>query len=564
MNTIQPIKTLGLACCLSLALTACSDFLSILPPNEIVLENYWTEEADVENAVIGCYAALQSADCIGKMATWGEIRSDNVVPGMSTPDMETQILKGNILPSHSYSNWTSFYQVINRCNTVLYYAPLVNQKDPNYTASELKATVAEMTALRNLCYFYLIRTFKDVPFVNQPSIDDNQDYRIPPSSFDSVLTVIIDELELVKDDAVRQYANITSNTARVTRYSIYALLADMYLWKQDYGNCVRCCDLVIDHKIKRYEEEKNTTATKVKLYGKYPLISQQVSGNSTGNAYTEIFGAGHSFESLLELDFEENVSISNSFISSFYGSNSTRVGYLSAAEFLFKDASSGSNSLFKRTDGRYLESMEENNGVYAIDKYTRLNVTYDVSPGTSGNPSVSASRRSTAYANWIIYRLTDIMLMKAEAEVQLAGNVNPNAISPEQRAHYRTAFSLVSAVYNRANNIVGARTDTLIFNNFANNRITMEDLVLKERQRELLFEGKRWYDLVRLARREGNNNRLVNYAVNKYVDNQSAMRKKLNAPMALYFPYSESELKVNTYLKQNPAYETGSTTNITD
>jgi len=564
MNRIQPIKNLSLACCLGLALTACSDFLSILPPNEIVLENYWTEEADVENAVIGCYAALQSSECIGKMAAWGEIRSDNIVPGMSTPEMETQILKGNILPSHSYSNWTSFYQVINRCNTVLYYAPLVNQKDPNYTPSELKATIAEVTALRDLCYFYLIRTFKDVPFVNLPSIDDNQEYRIQPSSFDSVLTVMIDELELVKDDAVRQYANITSNTARVTRYSIYALLADMYLWKQDYDNCVRCCDLVIDHKIKRYEEEKNTTATKVRLYGKYPLISQQVSGNSTGNAYTEIFGIGHSFESLLELDFEENVSTSNSFISSYYGSNSTTVGYLSAAEFLFKDASSSSNALFKRTDGRYLESMEENNGVYAIDKYTRLNVTYDVSPGTSGTPNVSTSRRSTPYANWIIYRLTDVMLMKAEAEVQLAGNVDPNAITPEQKAHYRNAFSLVSAVYNRANNIVGGRTDTLVFNNFANNRITMEDLVLKERQRELLFEGKRWFDLVRLARREGNNNRLVNYAVNKYVDNQSAMRKKLNAPMALYFPYGESELKVNPNLKQNPAYETGSTTNITD
>lgn len=563
MNRLQPYKTLGLACCIGLTLAGCSDFLSILPPNEIVLENYWTAEADVENAVIGCYAALQSSDCIGKMAAWGEIRSDNIVPGMSTPDMETQVLKGNLLPSHSYSNWTPFYQVINRCNTVLYYAPMVNQEDPNYTPSELKATVAEVTALRNLCYFYLIRTFKDVPFVNQPSIDDNQNYRVPVSSFDSILTVIIDELELVKDDAVRQYANVTSNTARITRYSIYALLADMYLWKQDYANCVNYCDLVIDHKTKRYNEEKNTTASKVKLFGAYPLISEQIGGNTTGYAYNEIFGTGHSFESLFELDFEENVSISNSFISSYYGSNSTSVGYLSAAEFLFKDASSG-NSMFKRTDCRYLESMEESNGVYAIDKYTRLTVAFDNSPGTSGTTYVNASRRSTSYANWIIYRLTDVMLMKAEAEVQLAGVVDPNAITPEQRAHYRTAFSLVSSVYNRANNIQGSRTDTLVFNNFANNRITMEDLVLKERQRELLFEGKRWYDLVRLARREGNNNRLINYAVTKYIDNQSAMRKKMNAPLALYFPYSESELKVNPYLKQNPAYETGSTTNITD
>ena len=29
----------------------------------------------------------------------------------------------------------------------------------------------------------------------------------------------------------------------------------------------------------------------------------------------------------------------------------------------------------------------------------------------------------------------------------------------------------------------------------------MEKLVYKERQRELMFEGKRWYDLVRISRR---------------------------------------------------------------
>ena len=30
-----------------------------------------------------------------------------------------------------------------------------------------------------LCYFYLIRTFRDVPYVTEPSIDDNQNYVVP-------------------------------------------------------------------------------------------------------------------------------------------------------------------------------------------------------------------------------------------------------------------------------------------------------------------------------------------------------------------------------------------------
>ena len=32
--------------------TACDDFLSIVPLNDIVLENYWTEEADVNSVLL--------------------------------------------------------------------------------------------------------------------------------------------------------------------------------------------------------------------------------------------------------------------------------------------------------------------------------------------------------------------------------------------------------------------------------------------------------------------------------------------------------------------------------
>jgi len=557
---MKNLKKIGLACCIGLTLASCSDFLSILPLNDIVLENYWTEKADVDNAVTGCYAALVSSDCITRMAIWGELRSDNIVPGMSTPETETQMLKGNILPTNAYTNWTAFYQVINRCNTVMYYAPKVQTIDPNYTVSELKANLAEVTALRDLCYFYLIRTFSDVPFVTEPSIDDNQNYIVKATSFDEILTSCITDLETVKEDAVNKYAVETANTGRITRNGIYSILADMYLWKQDYDNSIKYCDKVIDNKIKSYATEKNNPKTKLKLYGKFPLINELVTGSISGNAYGEIFGTGHSFESLFELDFQENQGATNSFVPSFYGSSSNVIGYLSPAEYLIKNISNNTNELFKNTDCRYLESMEDVNGVYAIDKYARLSVTFN----TAVTNSLDDSRRSTNYANWIIYRLTDVMLMKAEAEVEKAGEVTLNAITPEQKAHYQTAFSLVSAVYNRANNITTGRTDTLVFNTYSASRNSMEDLVLKERQRELLFEGKRWFDLVRLARRDGNNTRLITYAIKKYTENQSALRKKMNSPFSNYFPYSKDELNANPLLKQNPAYNTETTSTITE
>jgi len=555
---MKNVKTIGLACFLGLGLASCSDFLNILPPNDVVLENYWTEKADVESAVIGCYTALEKPDCITRMALWGELRSDNIIQGKATPESESQILKGNILPASDLTTWTCFYQVINRCNTVLYYAPKVQEIDPNYTESQLKATIAEVTTIRDLCYFYLIRTFRDVPFVTKPSIDDNQEYMIPAASFDSVLTCLVQDLELVKDDAVNRYAVDYQNTGRITRTCIHALLADMYLWKQDYSNSIKYCDLVIDSKKKLYEEQKNLTQSDIKLFSTYPLITEQISGSWVGNAYNEIFGAGHSFESIFELSFTENQNVKNSFVTKYYGSSSD-LGFLSASEFLFDGVLTNLNTLFKKTDCRYLEAMEDADGVYAIDKYCRLYVEYNTTVAT---PVVDDSRRSSEYANWIIYRLTDIMLMKAECEVARAGNVTPDSINSEQSQEYHTAFSLISAVYNRANNFTATSRDTLVFANYALTRTKMEDLVLKERQRELLFEGKRWFDLVRLARRDGNNSRLINYDIIKYSDNKNAIRLKMASPNTLYFPYNENELKVNKFLHQNPAYNTATSTSI--
>ena len=88
-------------------------------------------------------------------------------------------------------------------------------------------------------------------------------------------------------------------------------------------------------------------------------------------------------------------------------------------------------------------------------------------------------------ANWIVYRLADVMLMKAEAMVQADKD-------------WDEAFKLVNDIYLRASET----KEPLVADNYSN-KVDREELVLRERQRELMFEGKRWFDLVRLARRGG-------------------------------------------------------------
>lgn len=553
-------KVLGSISALMLALTftACEDFLSITPTNDIVLEKYWTEEADVNSVVNSCYAQLENPDCISRMIVWGELRSDNMINGSGASNDILQILKENLLETNSYTKWDCFYQCINRCNTVLYYAPGVNEIDPNFTDSELRATLAEVTVLRALCYFYLIRAYRDVPYVTQPSIDDNIDFMVPATKFEEILDNLISDVEAVKENAVRSYGEKNvNNTTRITRWAAYALLADLYLWKGNYQACIENCNKVIDHMKDIYEDEleDNPSDMTLELYGEYPLISECPSGSTNaGNTYSEIFGKGNSLESIFELNFLDRQSVKNSSVANFYGGVSNTAGQISAPSFLLNEAINGNNPYFKKTDCRFLENMREESSKVYISKYVYEDMSFRIST-TGTAPSVSRSSRDENIANWIIYRFSDVLLMKAEAEVELAGDIVPtDTISEEQTKHYRSAFSCVSAIWKRANNKRISTTDTLIYGDYAGSRLTMENLIFDERQREFMFEGKRWFDFVRMCRRDGDNNRMIQKVLPKFEENSSQIRIKLSSEDALFFPYNRQELKINTMLHQNPAY----------
>ena len=159
-NIKHNLAVLAMGCGVAFTTAGCNDFLDVLPMNDVVLENYWTKESDVTSVLMGCYESLQSGDCVTRMGLWGEVRSDNIRMGNSSAQDLEQMLKENILPTNGYCNWTAFYQTINRCNILMYYAPKVQELDPNYTQSEMKANIAEATFIRSLCYFYLIRTFR--------------------------------------------------------------------------------------------------------------------------------------------------------------------------------------------------------------------------------------------------------------------------------------------------------------------------------------------------------------------------------------------------------------------
>ena len=559
---IYKTAALALPLCIAGGLSSCSDFLEIMPLNEVVLENYWTEKADVTSELFSCYESLESSESMLRMGVWGELRSDNVIPGRSGSYDISEMLKENILPTSSLVKWDVMYQTINRCNTLCEFAPKVQKLDPNYPLAEMNANVAEATFIRDLCYFYLLRTFRDVPITFEPSLDDQRDFQIPPTKFEDGLDMLIADLKKVEDLAVNRYVEDTKesnytlsttayeNSSRVTRLAIYSLLADLNLWRGNYSEVVKYADLVIAYKQKQYKDMKLYLGNINDMYefNSIPLILDKPEGSSTcGNMSTEIFGDKNSFESIFELYFKTNQRVSNSYVGDYYGTSSQRQGIYMCPSNYRKDVAEGKNVLFDKRDGRAYGSVIISNNNYYISKYVASSVSFDNQNITDEKSAkVNVQNRGNNFANWIIYRLTDVMLMKAEALI-LMGEEN-----------YEEAFNLINAVNCRARSIkTPTAKEALQFTDYSTYSKLIE-LLFDERNRELMFEGKRWYDLVRISLRDKDTHTLVSKVTSvedKYRgSNSNAIKIKLSDPNIIFLPYYREELKLNPYLKQNSAY----------
>ena len=542
-------------------LSSCSDYLDVLPLNEVVLENYWTKKDDVTSELNGCYESLTSEGSLERMGIWGELRSENLVQGSNLENKYVEILKENILPTNDLTKWEDFYRTINRCNILLNYADGVQKLDPNYTEAQMRANKAEATFIRDLCYFYLIRTFRDVPMVFEPSIDDLQDYKVPATPMMEALKMLSDDLEKVKDDAVLRYVDDSKmtnseassqayeNCAKVTRVAIYTLLADIYLWRGEYDKAISCCDYVINFKKNQYKERvaKKGQMNDMFLFNGIPMIRESLANSKTcGNAFNEIFGYdkenGFSFESIFELGYKKG-NVKNDYIYKFY-SGQNIIGGFAAPEDYYQNVTSGTNDYFAKNDCRVYENIIEDGGKYIIGKYTNYRANLENDNVTDFKSlKYNPEPISYNYHNWIIYRLSDVMLIKAEACIM------------KNDPDFQTAFSLINSINKRARNYTeNVKSDSLAFSAYSSNKEEMEKLLMLERKREFMFEGKRWFDLVRKSLRDGNTNYLANEATKKQKENAVAIKIQFADINTIFWPYNREELKKNTLLKQNSAY----------
>jgi starch-binding outer membrane protein, SusD/RagB family len=500
-------------------LSACDNWLDVKPEKDLIRQDFWKTKEDANSALTGIYSAFR--DGSGQNFLWGEVRAD-IIKGL--PGDFGSIAFSNITPTNYVVSWAPYYTTINLANTLLYYDKEIFENDKSFTLEMKNAVEAEALFLRSFSYFYLVRLWKGVPLVLNPSISDTCNIYPPNAKIDpntntlkwrdnepEIINLIKSDLLIAKDHAYTNefQSDNRSFRGRANKYSIMTLLADVYLWNQEYQKCIDYCDSVINTNI-------------------YSLVQ------GDANALFTVYFPGNSKESIFELQFTDDGSEDqvNPFFKNFWFSatNFSKLINLQNGSYQFTFNTYYLSNLFPdQIDNRSFSAM----GQKSVWKY----IGYDYNDNSDRR-----SNSSQRDAHIIYYKYSDVLLMKAEA------------LNESNRTNEAQDYVLQTA--GRAGLPSDAVTIDPLLDKSAYEQ--MRDFILDERGREFALEGKRWFDLLRDAKRNNFQNKkdlgekLINLAPEQSRD---ILNSKINDTLFYYLPVPYDEIKRNKNLRQNPFYE---------
>ena len=218
-----------------LALTgmaSCSDFLDEQKPQGILDSDQVKDSSNVDNLVISAYAIFTTAEDINSsFSMWNfDVRSDDAYKGgngTSDGDVfhQLEIEQGVLTTNWNISDmWVRLYNCISRVNTAL---SVLEQTDDSYQLKTQR--IGEMKFLRGYAHFLLKRLYKDIPFVMNANLSQEEYNSLSNTEFtnDEGWQQIINDVEY----AYSVLPVSQSDKGRPTKAAAAAFLTKLYLYK---------------------------------------------------------------------------------------------------------------------------------------------------------------------------------------------------------------------------------------------------------------------------------------------------------------------------------------------
>lgn len=492
---------------LLLLTSGCSNFLDVPAPDNLVKEQFWQNRSQVYSSLMGLYTSMNS--CVRNFQVWGDSRSSLYAPGLAAnfTSVYSQFLSQDIYTDNTLLSWENQYKAIGWINAFIKNAPSALANDPTFKAEELNNMMGEAYALRALVYFYLVRSFKEVPIVTEPYESDSQNLTTAPSSEEDALNFIEKDLAMALQNAPETFTDVKEKYGRVTKNAVRAIMADVKLWRNDYNGCINLCKTL-----------DVSYASK--------LVSPQ-------DWYT-IFYPGNSPESIFELQY--GLQGPSSPLYSWFAKEDNPTAIYSA---------NATNIKANAGDVLYPTSTPDLH--FSADTIRLKNYSAFSLPSASGSAEVykflgqapyqrAYRRQNDRTANYIFYRYREILFMKAEAYGMLG--------------QYDEAEKVI--------NIIRQHCDLPVLTaGEMGEGVDFFNKLLMEREFELGFEGKEWFAAVRVSRRPGYNTILVEKAAinNSRQLPYQVIRARLLNMESWFLPYYKIEVNNNPLLPQKSYYK---------
>jgi hypothetical protein len=484
---------LTISCWLLIIGSGCEKLLEAKTESSITDADYFQNESDFDPYVVGIYMYLrgsartgpQNITGIANNLTYGTERGEELISALNS--RFTQAWTHNITPTTGAFDYTNWYKAIGNCNLVLSKI----ENFPFTNENTKKRVIAEALTLRAYIYFSLVRIIGDAPLMLQAITDENVP-QLPRSKATEVIKQIITDL----DQAISMFPEKTiTSRYRFSYAAAQTLKADAKLWSAKVlaGGASDFNDAI-------------TALAEV----------EKTSGLSLRTEFKEVTTSRANSEIIVAAYFNRDESFNNYAINALpYLTGITGATNLDSLPYCITTSngqgayqiSARSKALFAGGDKRipFTWVTERQGATQKISWITKL-------PGTKYADDRVPDN------DIILYRLGEVYLMAAEA---YAGINNTTK-----------AIEYLNKTRNRAG--IGDYTGTT-------DKLSVEKEILDERGRELFFENKRWFDLVRFHK-------------GGTIDVYTYVPNLVGKTTPLFWPLAANVLANNGQLKQTDGY----------
>lgn len=437
---MKKITYILLSAVLACSLAACESFLDEQPVSEVPAGNMWQTSRDAKAGVNQIYGYFRTA-MRSNYFYWGEFRSDDFEPGASSAADQRRAIDNQLTTDHVCTKWTELYQVINQANLCIKYLPGIDTP----SVSERDDLLGQAYGMRALAYLYAVRVWGDVPLF----VDPNEEFS--PSIYRERTDMEYILREVIVEDAKKAEALIdrTKNKERkrISIYGVWAVMADAYMWLGEYS--------MADQTIDKMKNNASFMAFEPSIDTWKKMFTEELNDKASDNTPENDDYSTKEFIFVVHFNMDEVGTNGYSYMYQWFTGSGNRAAVVSQT---LRDK-------YEEGDLRLPLVTKNYQSGWELRKYI---------PG-----DISTTLNKTCAVAYPIYRYSDMLLLQAEALARMS--------------KWEEALDLVKTIRTRA----GLETPT------AGDFSTEEELVdyiLDERQRELVGEGRRWFDLVRTGR----------------------------------------------------------------